>query len=206
MAVQNVILLCTIFMVYFMKSAMPMCPDVENKDRRVFQFENPDICYEYVETTDETVTYSDAMSNCNSRNGALLSIPNNETQVAMVHKLTHLSDSHTVLLGLRRENNVWKWPSGEATTFTNWQVGTEQCRDCNCAKMLLQENGQWERIDCNSAEWYTVFVCEYGNAGSSINKHDVKQQVIDGLKLSSGIIQQILNIWKTFSYPLFSDK
>lgn len=142
------------------------CP--ERTDPSVREFQVGALCYQYFEDVDTQVLAPSARQDCQNKGGNLLTIPDNTTQAALYMNLLHISDSHTVWLGLSKQGSEWRWDNGSPLTFSNWEEG-DDCLQCACAKILLSSEGKWKKFNCDQTDWYTVHVCEYGRAtaGSS---------------------------------------
>lgn len=146
--------------IFTISDASAYCPSVRNKAESTFIFGNS--CYNLVQNPDSSTTRDFARSDCQSRNGDLLTIKNEKTQNMVMKAVDQMSDSHTILLGLKREGKQWKWVDGEVITYNNWTV-TTQPQLGNCGRLNVMEAGRWERIDCAAPDWFTVYICEHND-------------------------------------------
>lgn len=142
----------------FNRYALGACPQVLNEEEG-FTFTIDYLCYRYIEKPEDQITFSTAKDDCIRRGGQLVTIKNNETQTALAANLQNVSESHTVLLGLQRTGDTWQWITGETVTYTNWETETT-CTECNCAKLKMRSRGKWEKFNCQTVDWYTVYICE----------------------------------------------
>ncbi|KAH3781311.1 hypothetical protein DPMN_159138 [Dreissena polymorpha] len=143
--------------------ALSDCPNIEDKERNSIVIGS--MCYHYVDSTTTRVTYDEAQADCKTRSSNLMTIADNSTQTTLVTKLTDLSDYHTILLGLKKYENAWRWITGKPLTYVNWNPKSNTSGDC--AAMRLDKGGLWEPVGCGKTDWYTVYVCEYTPSGSS---------------------------------------
>lgn len=141
------------------------CPAVTEDGHYITKIDST--CYHYIETPDDQVTFASAEPDCVSRGGHLVTIKDNKTQVELVRVLQtdFQVSSHTVLIGLRRQGSEWTWVTGEKMSFENWESSIV-CQDCACAKIKLMSGGAWEKINCQSSDWFTAYVCEYSPTSS----------------------------------------
>ncbi|XP_060584607.1 dromaiocalcin-1-like isoform X2 [Ruditapes philippinarum] len=144
------------------------CPDVENKDDVTFTFNSK--CYEYVESIDTEVSFTTAEEDCRLKEGRLVTIQDNTTQVELVEQLEYISDSHTVIIGLRMKGSEWRWTTGDSLSYSNWDSDTSCNGTCACAVFNLSSGGTWERYNCDAPSWFAVHVCEYGSSSSSFSQ------------------------------------
>lgn len=136
------------------------CPHVA--DEEDFTFSIDSICYHYIEPRDSRqVFFAVAESDCKSRGGHLLTIKDNNTQQELLKqdRLGKVSQSHTIVIGLRKSGSGWQWTSGLKATFFNWNTKSHSTGECT--RMVLQNGGTWEKYDCSTTEWYLAYVCEY---------------------------------------------
>ncbi|XP_060584605.1 C-type lectin 1-like [Ruditapes philippinarum] len=143
-------------------------------------FEINSMCYHYIEKPDIQVTFDIAEPDCRSRKGHLLTIKDNATQEELKRQLANVGDVHTILIGLKRDGGVWKWVTGENLLYNNWKEG-EICSNCDCAKLKLREGGVWESVPCQTADWFTAYVCQYApvdGSNAAYNVHPVQWSVL----------------------------
>ncbi|XP_052760314.1 lymphocyte antigen 75-like [Mya arenaria] len=134
-----------------------VCPEVMDKEDTTFEHNGH--CYHVVELTETQVVYDQAQGDCTSRGGHLLTIPDNKTQTFVAENLQDRSESHTILLGLKKEGATWKWVTGVEATFFNWEPSVKV--EGNCATLRLDRMNYWEKYTCTPTDWYTTYVCEY---------------------------------------------
>ncbi|XP_045161627.2 collectin-12-like isoform X2 [Mercenaria mercenaria] len=143
------------------------CPEVKNKEDNLFIINS--MCYHFIATPDVQVTFDSAQPDCVSRGGHLVTIKDNETQAELTSVLQQKAESHTILIGLRRQGELWKWVTGEPLAYNNWKDAST-CRSCDCAKLKLRETGVWEGFSCQATDWFTAYVCEYEPTSSSAKR------------------------------------
>lgn len=136
------------------------CPKVENAELYVFTLGSS--CYHFIEKPSQPVTFDNAQHDCARRNGHLATISNNVTQQQLVEKVKDY-DTHTILIGLRKQGSSWYWVTGDKVTFTAWQEGYERLQG-DCVHMLQFEKGQWQPTNCNGEDWYPGYLCEHNDA------------------------------------------
>lgn len=139
------------------------CPQASSKTA-VFTIGS--ICYEVIEDPATQVMFASAQQDCESRGGNLVTIKDNQTESKLLVNLRQMSDSHTVLLGLRKSGEQWKWVTGENLDYSSWAPDTP-CADCECAKLNLATDGRWQKFQCQTSDWFTIYVCEYDPSRSS---------------------------------------
>ena len=89
-----------------------LCSDFSNKDDSSFTI--GDSAYQLIQNPSSQTTRDFARSDCQSRNGDLLTIKDEATQNKLLEILDNISDSHTILLGLKKEAGQWKWVDGKS--------------------------------------------------------------------------------------------
>ena len=88
------------------------CPvDAPNKPETTFVI--GDTCYHLIQNSNARTTRDFARSDCQSRNGDLLTMKTKAIQDSVMAAVNERSDSHTVLLGLVKEGNNWIWADGK---------------------------------------------------------------------------------------------
>lgn len=63
------------------------------------------------------VSFTVAAEDCQQRDGRLFTVKDNITQAELVENLEYVSDSHMILIGLRKLGNEWRWITGIVIIF-----------------------------------------------------------------------------------------
>ena len=112
---------------------------------------------------DEPKTWDEAKEYCESIGGHLVTITSKEEQAFLIDTFFSNSNKYYWIGGLRNDNNLWEWVTGESTSYTCWNIGEPN-----------NQGGVEDRININyssSKGWNDAtkndkigFICEFENA------------------------------------------
>ena len=123
---------------------------------------------------DEPMTWMEAKAYCERQGAHLATITSAEEQEVVTTLLVSTGAKKNYWLGGTKENDQWKWVTGESFSYTHWATGEPNLATENFIEMIGKNNGHystpgvWDDINndgTNDADYVLStfgLICEWG--------------------------------------------
>jgi hypothetical protein len=141
---------------------------------------------------EKTLPFDDAEKECLQYNGSqLLTLHSKEEQDFISEFLFKTKKiAENVWLGLKKDNNNFKWSDGSNLDFANWLTGNPSNKsDHNCVQMLPESSpiGKWSDITCNKKN---IAVCQKNAILSLTLLSKILLETKDELEVTKRILEE----------------
>ena len=106
--------------------------------------------YKYV-FSDSKLPWTDARRKCLKQNGDLLSIYNQEEQMA-VNSFLPAKGLFWTGLNDKAMENIFLWSDGTRQSYTNWKSSSTNRHSSDC--VAVDTNGKWNYLNCGHSHSY----------------------------------------------------